>query len=126
MSLNNNSSFARTYRLTTKAGFTAVFEESKKVSQSWFLALYRENQKAYPRVGIIASKAITKKASSRNYIKRLIREGFRTRKAQIAGLDLVILTRRGCNVEDKIKLHNEIDSLWQQLIMRSRNVSSSL
>ena len=125
MPLKNESSFSRKDRLTTKAEFTAVFEKSKKLSQSWFLALYIQNQKAYPRLGMVISKRIVKKASSRNYIKRLIREGFRASKSKLGAVDLVILTRRGCTTLDKPRLHKEIDNLWQQLIERSPKPCSS-
>ena len=109
-------SFSRTYRLTTKADYAAVFDEKQlKVSQGWFLALYIKNQKAYPRLGIIVSKRIVRKASSRNYLKRIIREGFRVRKTAMEAIDLVIMTRKGCKLENKVKLQQELDTLWQRL-----------
>jgi ribonuclease P protein component len=116
--------FSPTYRLTTKADYTAVFNERLKISQTWFLALYKKNNKAYPRIGIIVSKRVVKKASSRNRLKRLIREGFRTRKAALQGLDLVILAREGCKIVDNVKLQKELDSLWQRLGHNSSSLSS--
>ena len=108
--------FSRTYRLTTKADYAAVFNESLKIRQAWFLALYKKNQKAYPRIGIIISKRIIKKASARNYLKRLIREDFRAHRTSLGKIDLLILARKSCKVEDKIKLKKELYSLWQQLL----------
>ncbi len=117
-----NHGFSRTYRLTTKADYAAVFDEGLKVSQGWFLVLYKNNQKNHPRLGIIVSKRVVKKAHSRHYLKRIIREGFRTRKEQLQGLDLVVMPRKGCRLSDKTKLQKELDSLWECL---SRQSSSS-
>jgi len=107
--------FSRSFRITTKAEYAAVFDEGHKLSQGWFLVLYKKNQKEYPRLGIIVSKRIIKKAPGRNYLKRLLRESFRVRKATMAGLDLVIMVRKGCKIDDKLRLHKELDTLWQRL-----------
>lgn len=107
--------FSKKNRLTTKAEYTEVFDSGLKVSLGWFLALYKKNEKALSRIGIIVSKRIVKKATSRNYLKRMIREGFRVRQPKIKGLDIVIMARKGCKVENKAKLQKELDTLWQQL-----------
>lgn len=117
-------SFSRTYRLTSKAAFKAVFDERLKVSQVGFLALYKKNHLNYPRLGMAISKRIVKKASSRNYLKRLIREGFRARKEALQGLDLVILAREGCRLNNKANLQKELESLWQRLGRNSSSFSS--
>ncbi len=93
-----------------------MFDEPLKVSQAWFLALYRKNQKAHPRIGIIISKRIIKNATARNYVKRLIRESFRVHRVELENIDLVIMTRKGCTLENKVKLQKELDTLWQRLL----------
>jgi ribonuclease P protein component len=109
-------SFSRKYRLTTKADFSAVFDDQLKVSLGSFLALYIKNQKAYPRLGLIVSKRIIRKAAARNHLKRVLREGFRVRKESIPAIDLVIMARKGCKIENKVKLQKELDTLWQRLM----------
>ncbi len=109
-------SLARTHRLSKKAEFAAVFEEQLKVSQAWFLTLYKNSQKTHPRIGIIVSKRILKKAVARNHLKRLLREGFRQHCSQMKTFDFVILVRKGCNLENKVKLKKELDTLWQRLL----------
>ncbi|HSW71578.1 MAG TPA: ribonuclease P protein component, partial [Gammaproteobacteria bacterium] len=64
----------------------------------------------------IISKRIIKKATARNYLKRLIREGFRKQQAKMENLDCLILARRGCTLENKIKLRQELATLWQSLL----------
>lgn len=110
-----NHCFSRVYRLTTKADYTAVFNERLKINQGCFLVLYKYNDKTYPRLGVIISKRIVKKATARNYLKRIIREGFRVRKLELKGLDLVVMLRPGYKLTDKIKLQKELDSLWKRL-----------
>lgn len=70
-------------------------------------------------MGIIVSKRIIKKAPGRNYLKRVLREGFRNHRAAMNNLDLVILARKGCTVENKVKLRKELDTLWQRLLSLS-------
>jgi len=106
--------FSRAYRLTTKADYTAVFQEQLKVSQGGLLALYKTNQRSYSRLGVIVSKSIVRKATARNRLKRTFRECFRLRKHEIEGFDLVILVRKGCPV-DQTKLSKELNTLWQRL-----------
>jgi ribonuclease P protein component len=123
--VKNSFRYLRLLRLTTKAEFTAVFDERLKINQGWFLALYKKNQQPYPRLGIVVSKRVIKKATSRNYLKRIIREGFRIRQLQLKGLDIVIMVRTGCNLKDQAKLHKELDTLWQRLTVRCPSASST-
>lgn len=64
---------------------------------------------------MIVSKRIVKKAPLRNYLKRVLREGFRANRAELDSLDLVILVRKGCKIDDKVKLRQELKTLWQSL-----------
>ncbi len=121
----SNFSFTRQLRLTTKAGFTAVFNERLKISQGWFLAIYKSNQQPHPRLGVIISKRIVKKATSRNYLKRIIREGFRLNQKHLAGLDIVVMAQAGLRLEDKAKLQKDLGSLWLRLIACCQNACSS-
>lgn len=115
--------FSRIYRLTAKAEYAAVFNARQKISHGWFLAQYKNNDKTYPRLGIIVSKRVINKAPARNYLKRIIREGFRRRKESLKGLDLVIMLRQGCQMNKK-KLLKELDSLWERLSHYSSCASS--
>lgn len=108
--------FPRTLRLTSKADFTAVFDERQKMNQGWFTVLRKPNQLQNARLGLVISKCVLNKATSRNYLKRLLREGFRLRQAQLVGLDFVLMARQGCDLENKERLQTELETLWQRLI----------
>lgn len=116
-------SFARKYRLTTKADYTAVFNDQQKICSGWFLALYKKNQQTYARLGLIVGKHIVRKATARNVVKRAIREGFRVRKSQMKGFDIIIMARKGCKPADSTRLQKELDTLWQGLSKASSSLS---
>ena len=108
-------SFSRDRRLLAKAEFQAVFDESKKVSQRYLLALYRPNQQAEARVGIMVGKRAVHLAVERNQIKRVIRESFRVNQTKLQGLDIIVIVRNQCNVLTKVQLREGVEKLWQNL-----------
>lgn len=56
--------------------------------------LVKPNQLHHPRVLIIVGKKTAALATSRNYIKRALREMFRLHQDRFAGWDIVILARK--------------------------------
>lgn len=52
------------------------------------------NQLAHPRLGLIVAGKVVRRAVGRNRVKRLLREVFRARQQELAGLDLVVRLRR--------------------------------
>jgi len=81
-----------------------------------FLVLYRTNCLDVARLGLIVSKKCEKRAVARNRIKRLIRESFRKNKSLIAGLDVVIIARKGVTKENNNKIFIDLEKHWQRLI----------
>jgi ribonuclease P protein component len=102
-------------RLKSKQEFQSVFNNASKVSHRALLALHRTNSLPYARLGIVMSKHKVKFAVWRNQIKRLIRESFRHHRADLKGLDIIILLRSECNPLDKHALREQIDNLWHCL-----------
>jgi ribonuclease P protein component len=98
-----------------KAEFQAVFEESKKVSQRYLLALFRPNQQARARIGIMVGKRAVHLAAERNLIKRVIRESFRLNQDKLQGIDIVVIARQQCNSLTKTQLREGVEKLWQNL-----------
>jgi ribonuclease P protein component len=107
--------FPRSCRLINKAEFKSVFDEPKKVSQHYLLALYKPNEKPYARLGIVVGKRVAKSAVSRNTIKRVLRESFRHNQINLTGLDIIVIARQQCDTLDKSTLHRGIDRLWEKL-----------
>lgn len=108
--------FQKNQRLLTKADFQSVFDNATKINQRHLLLLFKKNLLSHGRLGIIVSKRVSKKAVTRNRIKRTIRESFRLWQERIKGFDIVIIARQQCDILDNKKLREGIELLWQKLI----------
>lgn len=107
--------FPRLSRLVHKAEFQNVFDKSSKVNQKHLLALFKNNQKTYGRLGIIVGKRVAKRAVVRNKIRRVIRESFRLNQDHLKGLDIIVIARAQCDTLNNIKLREGIEELWEKL-----------
>ena len=63
-------------------------------SGKWFVAYVHKNKRGVSRLGIIVSKRVEPYSVNRNYVKRLIREGFRKDIPVQCALDIVIRLRQ--------------------------------
>lgn len=59
---------------------------------------------------------ILKRAVDRNLVKRLIRESFRHRQHDLAGLDLVVMCARGIDLSNKHQLRDSLDRHWTKAV----------
>ncbi len=90
---NTYSNFNRAHRLLRKDGFNHVLD-ARNVYDKYFKIFYVFNQKLNARLGIIVSKKFQPSAVKRNYLKRVIRNVFRTHNVKRLNLDLVILQKQ--------------------------------
>ncbi len=105
--------FDKTRRLLKKSEYNHVFNQAKKLANSNFTFLYRENTVGHARLGLALSKKMIAKAHDRNRLKRLLRETFRVR--QLPGIDIIVLARNGvANVENSI-IFNKLGLIWDKL-----------
>lgn len=88
------------------------------------LILFKPNQKAHARLGVIVGKRVANEASDRNRIKRIVRESFRLKQDELKGWDIVVIARQQCGTLDKLKLRKGIDDLWAKLLTQYPNHSS--
>lgn len=97
---------AKPYRLTKLKDFERVKSKGKKVSCPILTLLYlKAENDQYPRFGIIVSTKISKHASARNRISRVISEGIRQNIYSInKDYDCVVIAR----VESCTKSSSEI------------------
>jgi len=117
--------FPRSHRLITKAEFKRVFDEPLKVSQRCLMILCRLNQKKYARIGIIVGKRVANSAVARNRIRRIVRDSFRFNQERLVGWDIVVIARQQCDTLSKENIRKGIDDLWEKLLTRYQNLSSS-
>ncbi|AVD80827.1 ribonuclease P protein component [Pseudomonas sp. SWI6] len=112
--------FSRDKRLLTPRHFKAVFDSpTGKVPGKNLLILARENGLDHPRLGLVIGKKSVKLAVQRNRLKRLMRDSFRLNQQMLAGLDIVIVARKGLGEIDNPELHQHFGKLWKRLA-RSR------
>ncbi|MBP2086022.1 ribonuclease P protein component [Pseudomonas putida] len=112
--------FSREKRLLTPRHFKAVFDSpTGKVPGKNLLILARENGLDHPRLGLVIGKKSVKLAVQRNRLKRLMRDSFRLNQQLLAGLDIVIVARKGLGEVENPELHQHFGKLWKRLA-RSR------
>ena len=92
-------SLPKSHRLHHAEEFTAVIRFRCAVSGEFFQVYARPNSLAHPRLGLIVAGKVVRRAVGRNRVKRLLREVFRARQQDLAGLDLVVRLRRPPDAE---------------------------
>lgn len=106
-------------RLLTSADFKAVFDQATVKSGSRnFLLLSRKNGEDCARVGLVVAKKRARRAVDRNRVKRVARESFRLRRAQMPALDIVVLLRGNLHDPAPNTLRSELDELWDKLLAK--------
>ena len=109
-------SFGRDKRLLTSRQFAAVFDSpTGKAPGKSVLLLARENGLDHPRLGLVIGKKSVKLAVERNRLKRVIRDSFRLHQEMLAGLDIVMVARKGLGDLDNPELHQQFVKLWKRL-----------
>ena len=109
-------SFGRDKRLLKSRQFAAVFDSpTGKAPGKCVLLLARDNGLDHPRLGLVIGKKSVKLAVERNRLKRLIRDSFRLHQEMLAGLDIVMVARKGLGDLDNAELHPQFAKLWKRL-----------
>ena len=113
------------YKLEKKEDFQRVFKQNKSLKDRFWLILYRPNGLEAARLGTAVSKKNVNQAVQRNRIKRIIRETFRKNRAELAGVDVVVLVRRGICEKTNPKLNATITKQWHALIQEREKKSGT-
>lgn len=104
--------------MLTSAQYGRVFAKAERSADAHFTVLCRPNGLGYGRLGLAVSRKALKRAVDRNRIKRLARESFRRHPQALAGLDLVLMARRGVAEQDNDRLVRALEGHWQRLHKR--------
>lgn len=83
------------FRLSKKSDFDIVFKQGRSKALRCFFIRYKENQLGHPRVGIIVSNKVSKKATERNILKRRVREIIWKVRSSLGEVDIIIIAKRG-------------------------------
>ena len=115
----SENAFPKTARLLSPRDYKPVFDHSRyKVSSKQFLFLATTSQARRPRLGLVIAKKHVSKAVHRNRLKRVLRESFRLRQAEIPLVDIVVLARKDADKLVAAELRTTIDRLIDDLILR--------
>lgn len=111
--------FPKSLRLLHSGDFQLVFDTPPfKASHQQLLILARPNHLDRPRLGLVIAKKHVRHAVQRNRIKRQIRESFRHRQHVLAGLDVIVLARKGMGELDNKSLVKQLNIQWQRIIRK--------
>jgi ribonuclease P protein component len=101
-------------RLADAAAFSRVFKKAQRSRDKLFTVLYRDNEENEARLGLAIAKKHCHLATGRNRIKRVVRESFRRHRAELAGLDIVVLNRPEATQADSRLLFTCLEKHWQK------------
>lgn len=81
-----------------------------------FVLKHRSNAGSGARIGLIVARRLLKRAVDRNLVKRIAREAFRSVRARLPALDLVLRLASPFTALDRRELRGELDSLLARLV----------
>lgn len=117
--------FGKSLRLLDSSDFQRVFDDAPfRASHQFFLILSRPNQLSQPRLGLVIAKKHINLAVGRNRIKRLVREEFRHQQASLAGLDVIVLSRKGLDGLTNEQFRQQLAQQWQRILKKARQAGN--
>jgi len=108
-------SFAKSNRISNPKSYRQVLKSSCRSADEIFLVLARKNNLKQARLGLAVSKKNVKRATSRNQIKRAIRESFRYHKNILKGLDVVVIAHKKQAIINNKIIIESINSHWKTI-----------
>jgi len=108
--------FSKSFRLSKASDYQYVFDSAYRSVDSSFLVLARNNARRIPRLGLAISKKNLGLAVKRNSIKRLVRESFRRRQQDLAGMDIVVLSQKRIHKTSNRDLRKSLKLHWDKII----------
>jgi len=108
--------FPRSQRLREAADFRTVIKGGRSVEEKGILLYVREaSERSQPRLGILASRRVVKRAVDRNRLKRVVREYFRLNNNRLlGGFDLVIRAIRYSKLLENKDLRQILSRLFRR------------
>lgn len=92
-----------------------MFQEGRKRPSCYFALYFKKNDLAYARLGIVVAKRNVRKATTRNLIKRMVRESFRLNSVRQKSFDIVVVIYKPYSLLSKKEMRHEIDEKWKIL-----------
>ena len=117
--------FCRDKKLLNAEQYKLVFSKSKRFGNKSFTILARENNLAYPRLGLAVSKKAVKRAVDRNRVKRIIRESFRLHQHKLPNVDIIAMCKSDVLTLDKHEMHKQIETQWRFMQKKFKPITST-
>jgi ribonuclease P protein component len=120
-----------TFRLTKQAkliktdDFSSVFNFRKRISAQHLAIHYQPNTQQHARLGLVVGKKIAKLAVNRNYMRRVLRELFRTQQHEICHVDLVVRVQKKFDQINFDQIKQEFSSLVTKVNQRVKTNTPS-
>src|ERR1700722_15402999 len=113
--------FTRAFKLNSPREFKSVRQTGRKLTISGIRTYSQKNQLLGPRLGLVIAKREIPKAVTRNYVKRIIREGFRLNQKYLTNVDIVIIVHKQALAQEKWHFQDSLNKLWQKLSVSCEN-----
>jgi ribonuclease P protein component len=114
------AAFNKSQRLLKPAEFKRVFELRQSAHNTHFGIYAAKNTTGQPRLGLVVSKKVSKKAVVRNRIKRQIRENFRLQISSLGAYDFVIVAKAPLSAIAFDTITPQLQPLWPKAIKRCK------
>lgn len=103
--------FGKAYRLLKTDEYSSVFSLRRCQTQGLFQIYSKANELGHARLGLVMAKKVARAAVTRNTMKRIVREWFRHRRADLLPFDLVIRARRPFGRDQTQQAWEQLDGL---------------
>jgi ribonuclease P protein component len=103
--------FRPCHRLHSAADFERVYRSGTRAGDSLFAVNALANQLGFARLGMSVSTRSVGNAVRRNRVRRIIREVFRARRAELPAVDLVVTSRPGARAAPRPTLVTSLERL---------------
>jgi ribonuclease P protein component len=112
--IKTNLGFIKSLRLQRSEDFQQTFRLGNKQKQGSLVVYTKLNGLGYARLGLTVAKKIIPNATSRNRLKRLIRESFRLNQHRLPDVDIVIVVTNRSLYNNQVLLC-DLDKQWSRL-----------
>lgn len=112
--IKTNQGFIKSIRLQRAEDFQRAFRLGNKHKQDGLVVYAKLNDLGYARLGLAVAKKIIPSATSRNRLKRLIRESFRLNRRRLPEVDIVVVVTSRSLYNNQVLLC-DLDKQWSRL-----------
>lgn len=106
----------QTHRLRGQQEFKDLFRRGRRIEALFFHLMVRKNSISRLRLGCVASRAVDKRATVRNRLRRRAREWvMREARLRHSSCDVAIIFKKSASVASRAKLYEELERAFQKI-----------